>query len=336
MIDTPDRKIAAPSTTYTDESRVDDPALDAYPATDGFEKWEREALRRLDADTKARREPLSIDDVRRVFAAVNPDCGDLERELLAGLAVACWGAQHTEASMERRRRREEDAPLFASLRDALISAVYSDSAIGRSRGAELRVALPAARGDRARDGYDHMHAAPTQVRRNGVAGIYSVDRSIDARKAIRASMISPVDLFFVVASTIGIPTTSKSGRLGPPAKVAVGDLAEQQRQRLCREAGRQPGAPPCPARKAPAKASKGALPVGHAADCPAHGLTASGLGKRIGRARGRLIAVLAERGLIPPPLDKGSRRPLTPAEKRARRPRIEPVRPSFAATGGRW
>lgn len=326
------------------EGMVSSPRLDKFPGLDGLERWERETLKKLEAEQKARKQPLDIDDVRRVFSDVaSPNMGELEREVLAGLALCLWGADHIEAARERKRRRESEIP-FGSFVEVLHLAVYGSVEMGTGSPMPATVdenikQREVARPNPARIGLDYM---PAKQSRSGSTGgcraLGAVERRIDAKRALALSLLGPTEVWLLTALYCGeVEKWEKKlgGKLGKLTKRKRSELAEAYRKRIC--VGCEPPAHEAkPTKKRKPKGTGKSSPAEseqvreHAETCPAAAATDRAVSERITRARERLVTALVEIGLVPEPK---SRTDAAKKKQKAQRVRIEPVRPGYS---GRW
>ena len=287
--------------------------LDAYPRLEhrNLEQWAAREDRALDAAPLA--PTLSIDDITAAFRPhLSPDMGVMEREIVAGLALSLWGAEHTGEAVQRKRERQAGHTSFANLHAALDFAAQPAPLLGMG---ELSLSLaPSKRNPNpARVGYDYPAAKQTSNGASRPRGLGAVELREDVARALSQAGVSPADRWLVEATSIG---STWALRPGPPPSVQRIRWPKEQgggvgdRQRLSR-----PGAAAilrAEAARVLALCAVGLAtypPPSDAAAAPLLALRAAALAdldasdeavsERITRARRALSASLCRAGLIP-------------------------------------
>jgi hypothetical protein len=330
--------------------------LSDYGPTSGLERWEREELKRLDAADRERKKPLSLDAVTAMLRPhVSPDIGPVERELVSGLALSIWGAEHAEAAVARRREQKLARTAFGGINTALAFALYRSADLGAGA-ISYKIAEDKYRPNPNRVGYDYMPAKQTSNGTTHVRGLDVIDLQKDAWSAIRAAALAPIDLWLVEITTFGAreevvskvvkeidPETQKPRKrtireIAPvkrPKTQAIGagwrnkvprkEAAEMLRLKAQTalqvvRASLAAFPPPPPEALASLRAQRDALVVEAE-------ITDRAVSERITRARKAIMDALVERNLIPPQKASAARplRASVPLDL----PR-QPIRPQFA------
>lgn len=287
--------------------------LDAYPRLEhrNIEQWAAREDRALDAAPAA--PTLSIDDITAAFRPhLGPDIGIMERELVAGLALSLWGAEHTGEAVQRKRERQAGHTSFANLHAALDFAARPAPLLGMGE-LSLSVAPSKRNPNPARVGYDYPAAKQSSNGASRPRGLGAVELREDVARALRGAGVSPADRWLVEATSIGSTWALRPGTPPVIARIrwskeqggGVGDRVRLKRPEaaallraeaarvlaLC-AAGLASYPPPSDAQAAPLLALRAAA---HA-DLDA---SDDAVSERITRARRALSASLCRAGLIP-------------------------------------
>ncbi len=198
--------------------------LAAYPrlAHRNLDTWiEREDARVL-GEERARPRVLDPQAVAKMLRPhLGSDIGMVERELVFGLALSIWGAEHVEAARASFHARRDGAAPFGGVDAALAFALHGEAEVGRAPGRILKSDTDspgeqwlgaAARYDRraerdeekaARERRPWGGSEGVKVQGARVKGIGVCELRADVVKAVRASAVGPVDLWLVEATGVG-------------------------------------------------------------------------------------------------------------------------------------
>lgn len=306
--------------------------LEAFPPENGLERWEKDEVRRLEDEQRARQAPLDIAEVTGVFrGAISEHASPLEREIVSGLAMFAFGKEHVEAALRRFRRRFSDAPPFSSFVEVLHVALYGaqEMGMGSPMPSTVDPAIPqrhVQHPNPARVGYDY--GAMKQSRSGSTGGCRSlgaVERRLDAKRAVAASFLGPVEVWMLALVYCGEMVKwgkDKGGKLGRLEKRKRSEVAALYRHRACLCAAKcSTAATGCKLGRVDAKCPTQHEDV-HADACPAK-VSDRAIVERITRARERLTTALVTLKLIPEPRSRieGAKKKPKPV-----RDPIEPVR----------
>ena len=319
------------------ETTIDTRRLGDFPrlAHRNLDVWADGEDRRLDA-LAAAATTLSIDDITAsILPHVGPDIGIMEREIIAGLALSLWGAEHVGAAVQRKRERDSGRCAFGGLNSALAFVTGRAPVLGQGS-LTMHVAESKQNPNPARIGYDYCAAKQSSNGASKARGIDALELREDVQRALASAGVSACDRWLVEVTTLGSEYEVKQGPEGTATVVRVKWKKEQggqpgERAKLSRreaaeilhlEATRILGliramrtgtTPLPPAEEARVMAIRSRVLDDSVASDEA-------VSERITRARKALAAALVAHGLIPAPeVEKAPR-------KASDAPRHPPVR----------